>query len=559
MLSYVLDVQACVEDRDVERCSMRLKEELKSLVSEGSPRTKIAASAPDRILAVSASKLRQCLLDGVVELEDVVAAFNNEKVVRSSVLEGIASWHFTDDPPEDRLDDQLLGFVMSIKDSIYVKNGPVTSGLLINVDKIPSEDCAEVERLRKSGAWITTKGCVPQLLFSMETQSALFGVAKNPFDASRTAGGSSGGDAALVMLGFVNAGLGSDVAGSVRIPALCCGVHAFLPTPSRMNTAVHGSWRDRLYGSDRFHKARVPSSQDDDIIESSIGPIARSVEDLERLMVVLFEEESSRNFVPRPWEHVFPMTIRVALVRGIPFCGLCPTATRTLDEVVTALKNNPNIKYHVTDMTEVIGQELEEIHFLALQCFDKSSGMNDVVTGKVDIREDLAQVYRTKAVISGDAVPPGGRMKRIFDNRVMSDSKSVDDLRRERLERMAKMVKIFKSRDFDVILSPGLPVPACHHLESNDMMWICCYMYIFNYLMMPSGVLTTAYVRGNEQFYEDCHNDAMTESLRNVMDNSTGLPVGVSVSGLPLADEMVMHVMRDIERGLDLRINRKWK
>lgn len=69
----------------------------------------------------------------------------------------------------------------------------------------------------------------------MESFNNIFGETKNPYDLGRIAGGSSGGDAVLVKLGVVNAAMGSDVAGSLRIPALCCGITSFKPTCHRLS------------------------------------------------------------------------------------------------------------------------------------------------------------------------------------------------------------------------------------------------------------------------------------------------------------------------------------
>lgn len=69
----------------------------------------------------------------------------------------------------------------------------------------------------------------------MESFNNVFGETRNPYDHGRIAGGSSGGDAVLVKLGVVNAAMGSDVAGSLRIPALCCGITSFKPTCHRLS------------------------------------------------------------------------------------------------------------------------------------------------------------------------------------------------------------------------------------------------------------------------------------------------------------------------------------
>ena len=124
----------------------------------------------------------------------------------------------------------LLGFIFSIKDSNKLKGTVCTNGFKINVGKIEEKQPNSIKHLIEKGAIITCKGNIPQALFSMESFNHVFGATKNPYDPERISGGSSGGEACLIKLGLVNCAIGSDVAGSLRIPALCCGISAFKPT-----------------------------------------------------------------------------------------------------------------------------------------------------------------------------------------------------------------------------------------------------------------------------------------------------------------------------------------
>jgi fatty acid amide hydrolase len=92
-----------------------------------------------------------------------------------------------------------------------------------------------VRVLRESGAIPMVRGNVPQLMLVPETDNRIFGCALNPYDRKRTPGGSSGGDGVLVSTGAVPLAIGTDIGGSIRIPAHNCGVVGFKPTPSRMS------------------------------------------------------------------------------------------------------------------------------------------------------------------------------------------------------------------------------------------------------------------------------------------------------------------------------------
>jgi amidase len=130
----------------------------------------------------------------------------------------------------------LLGVPIAVKDDIDVA-GEVTA-LGSNAYGEPAAADAEVvRRLRAAGAVIVGKTNVPELCIWPFTETATFGVTRNPWDAQRAPGGSSGGSAAAVAAGLVGAALGSDGAGSIRIPAAWCGLFGLKPQRGRVSTA----------------------------------------------------------------------------------------------------------------------------------------------------------------------------------------------------------------------------------------------------------------------------------------------------------------------------------
>jgi len=165
----------------------------------------------------------------------------------------------------------LHGVPCSIKDSIEVAGTVVTAGTLGRKNASPSvEDATLVGRLRRAGAIPIAKTNLPDLLFAFESDNLIFGATHNPYDIARTPGGSSGGEAALISACGSPLGLGSDCAGSVRLPAAFCGCAAIKPTSGRLPRTGHfppaGGWIEALW---------------------QIGPIARRVEDLITVMPLL--------------------------------------------------------------------------------------------------------------------------------------------------------------------------------------------------------------------------------------------------------------------------------
>ncbi|MCW2970174.1 MAG: amidase [Solirubrobacterales bacterium] len=133
-------------------------------------------------------------------------------------------------------DRPLLGVPIAVKDDIDVA-GEVTA-LGTNAAGGPaSEDAEVVRRLRQAGALLIGKTNVPELTQWPFTESATFGTTRNPWDMQRAPGGSSGGSAAAVAAGLVGAALGSDGAGSIRIPAAWCGLFGLKPQRGRVSLA----------------------------------------------------------------------------------------------------------------------------------------------------------------------------------------------------------------------------------------------------------------------------------------------------------------------------------
>jgi amidase len=130
----------------------------------------------------------------------------------------------------------LLGVPIAIKDDIDVAGERTALGGDAN-DGPAAADAEVVRRLRTAGAVILGKTNVPELAITPWTESPTFGVTRNPWDRLRTPGGSSGGSAAAVAAGLAGAALGSDGAGSIRIPAGCCGVFGLKPENGRVPTA----------------------------------------------------------------------------------------------------------------------------------------------------------------------------------------------------------------------------------------------------------------------------------------------------------------------------------
>jgi amidase len=167
----------------------------------------------------------------------------------------------------------LLGIPLTAKESYNVAGLPTTWGFPAQKDFVPGEDALSISRVRAAGGVILGKTNVPVGLGDWQSYNGIYGTTNNPYDLGRTPGGSSGGSAAALAAGYGPLSLGSDIGGSLRVPAFHCGVYAHKPTfalaPSRGHTPP----------------PFPPLPFDPDL--AVIGPMARSAADLSLLLDVI--------------------------------------------------------------------------------------------------------------------------------------------------------------------------------------------------------------------------------------------------------------------------------
>lgn len=170
----------------------------------------------------------------------------------------------------------LHGLPLTIKDTIETAGLRSTSGSPIRAQFVPRADAPAVARLRTAGAIILGKTNAAEMAMDYTADNPVFGRTNNPHDVSRTPGGSSGGEAAAIATCMSAGGLGSDLAGSIRIPAHFCGIAGLKPTTGSVP------------GGGQFPPSIGPYS-----LGAAIGPMARRVEDLQLLLNGLRETRVS--------------------------------------------------------------------------------------------------------------------------------------------------------------------------------------------------------------------------------------------------------------------------
>jgi amidase len=229
------------------------------------------------IVFATASQLAQMIRDKEVSAVEVVDAYLEQVEKHNAKINAIATLDRERARSKAKQADEALargenwgalhGVPITIKDTLETAELTTTAGYSPLKDYIPTENATAVERLVAAGAIILGKTNTPQFGGDYQTNNSLFGQTNNPSNLDYTVGGSSGGSAGAVAAGFSPLDLGSDIAGSIRLPAHFCGVYGLMPTDRRVSTTGH---IPPLPGKPNYIRQML-----------RVGPLARSVEDLQ--------------------------------------------------------------------------------------------------------------------------------------------------------------------------------------------------------------------------------------------------------------------------------------
>jgi amidase len=246
---------------------------------------------------VTLTALRQMLLCGKISSPEIIEHTIAQIQARNPAINAFIATYF-DRAVEEAAASQrriqqdqarpLEGLPVTIKDSMDIAGEPTSCGSLLIRDSRPARDAACVRLLKEAGAIVIGKTSCPEFLMNYETDNRLIGRTNNPWDLSRTPGGSSGGEAAAIATFCSVGGVGSDGGGSVRFPAHCCGIAGLKPTPGRVSAAGH-----------------VPVIGHPGGLLGVVGPMARTAEDVKALFQVLAQYDVADPFsTPMPLREV---------------------------------------------------------------------------------------------------------------------------------------------------------------------------------------------------------------------------------------------------------------
>ncbi|KAF2826256.1 amidase [Ophiobolus disseminans] len=408
----------------------------------------------------------------------------------------------------------LHGLPISLKDSFNVKGVDATIGYVSFIARPPaSTNSTVVDLLERAGAVLYVKTNLPQTMMTADSHNNVFGRTLNPHNLALTAGGSTGGEAALVAMKGSVLGVATDIAGSNRIPALCCGVTSIKPTASRVPFA--GGVPPGRLGS--------PSP-----IVPVIGPCGRSIRDFELFLKTVIDanpwtlDESTLNV---PWRSIAPYTrpLRFGLVRGCKQRPLHPPIARALHTTATSLKA---AGHSITRLDDKV-PELYASALLACKFFSIDTSATPL------------------AHISSSHEPPIPSLAGSNFPELSAWTPTLDELWSMNLERAATCRawrSVIVAEDLDAVIMPGYQAVAPEH----DSYGLPVYTVVQNLLNYPSGILPVgnavkeldgAFVKEGE-VCEPTYNPDISE----------GMPTHVQVMGRPMMDEELLQIMGEVQR-----------
>lgn len=392
----------------------------------------------------------------------------------------------------------LHGVPITVKDTIETAGLRTTSGSLLRAQHVPTEDALAVSRLKAAGALILGKTNVPEMAIPYECDNPVFGRTNNPHELSRTSGGSSGGEAAAISARLSPAGLGSDLSGSIRVPAHFCGILGLKPSAGRSPTGGH------------YPSASWPLSRG-----AAVGPMARHVEDLSLFLKALTGLRTAES-VYAPSEMWPGVTLK--RLRGL---RVAPCAFGTDDALTDETRLAIHSAMHALgdaglQIVEEGPPELERAADLWPKLFSHASlfQLREVYAG----REEEAGAAVRAVLAAGEKAP-----RHPFDE--FAGAWGERDELRSRLTRWMETTPL--------LIAPVGAAPAFEHgtrrlrIAGRELSIFQAFKYsrAFNVLGLPCVSVPAA--RSPE-----------------------GLPIGVQIIGKPFAEELVLAVASIIEEAL---------
>ncbi|KAI2840227.1 hypothetical protein CBS147321_7233 [Aspergillus niger] len=417
----------------------------------------------------------------------------------------------------------LHGLPISIKDSFCIEGVQSTIGYVKFLENSPaSHNSAIVEMLLNLGAVLYVKTNIPQTMMTGDSENNIFGRTLNPHNTNLTAGGSSGGEGALVAFRGSVLGIGTDIAGSIRIPSLCCGVYGFKPSIDRI------PWGGQVAD---LAMEGIPG------LKPSAGPLAHNLNDIELFMSTIINAEPWRHdstASAAPWAYhktsiEEPRQLTIGILPESKDFPLHPPIKRALQTTISALKNKG---HRIVYLSETPATDLAYANRLAFQYFNYGPHVDHIAASG---EPPVASVAKMSSPMFTGPFPADMNLPPF---------EKIDALHKARKAYSEAWRKTWVENDLDVLLSPGAQNTAVPH----DTFGWPPYTVVWNLLDYPACIIP--YGKASKEL--DPEPMAITDGVQPSYDPDAvdGAPGAIQVIAPRFQDEMCLAAARVIDQDI---------
>jgi fatty acid amide hydrolase len=432
---------------------------------------------------------------------------------------------------------KLHGLPFTIKECLDFAGTPSTLGVPRRKQDIRTNTDPYIHALQEEGGIILGKTNVAQLLSYFECNNPVYGTTNNPHSSRHTSGGSSGGEGAVVGAAASPVGIGTDIGGSVRIPAAFCGTCSIKPTMGRTVDAT------------RFIDRPIQLS-----INSVVGVLANYAEDLQLFLDILNKAAGEqRTVMPlQSYRNVDVTRLKVGYLLSDGLFEPMGAVKRAVLESVEKLKS---LGVQVIEFEPPSLAEAEEI-FLSILLADNGPLFTENLQNEKPVPQIAATVKLGKlppfirTIIKGMLNVLG--QKSLARTMPYLEGKGEAFLKRMEQRQIDFTREYLRAMDntaigkLDAILSPVCATPAFLHRTADKVGLGGAYTIQYNVTGFPAGVATVSKVRKDEAVGRKATVDMAMKTASKIESSSVGLPIGVQIAARPWEEHVVIALIEKL-------------
>ncbi|KAH7006611.1 amidase signature domain-containing protein [Fusarium venenatum] len=492
------------------------------------------------ITELTVSELQQRIRSRTLKATEILEAFAARAAIAHQLVNCLTDWFYEEGLHcAKELDGKfenggepigpLHGIPVALKDTYGLKGHVTTRGYIAGKGVVYDHTSDIVETLRSAGAVFFCRTTMPQTGFILETTSNLWGRTLNPFNNLLGAGGSSGGDAALVAMRGAPIALPSDIGGSIRAPAAFCGLYAIRPTSQRI---PKGNWAGTMTGQVT--------------VRDSAGPVCYSIDDVRLFTEIIGSHQAQHrydtNSVPLPWRKVsLPQKLAVGIMKWDGVVMPQPPVLRAIEHTKNVLLS---AGFEVVDFSPPV------------DCWELAKCYYDLIF------QDGAADTLAKVAISGEPlVPAFADLLKVFHARALAatevlklnlQTRAYKTIFTQAWDRTKDITST--GRPMDALICPCSPSAGIPH--GFNVWW--GYTSMWNLLDYPSTVVPVANFKISPErdppstSYKPLTSNPYDKTNHEMYDPNlfVNQPSTIQVVGRPFDDEELIEVSVTIDTEL---------